>query len=388
MKENKFIIFILLISLSFSLKAQEKKLDIQSYLSSLQSVMFDSVQNYWINDNLLHNRVNIKYYPNDKITANLEFRNRFMWGQSIQLNPFYAQNVSVDNGIVDMSWNLLKGNSYLLNTSVDRAWLQYSQEKIDIKLGRQRINWGQTFAWNPNDIFNSSSFFDFDYAEKPGSDAIRIQYYPTSTATIDFTTKIDANEKITSALLYRFNKWKYDFQFMSGVLNQEDACVGFGWSGAIKNMSLRGEASFFQPLDNLTDTVGLGIVSISADYSFKNESMLMVEAMYGNFPKISSAGFLDFYSAPSSVKNLSITRYNFMAQYSYKFSPLLNASIAAMVMPEIKGFYAGPTLTYSLKENLELSVIAQVFSGEFPNSLGNIARQNFFMGFLKLKGDF
>ena len=77
-----------------------------------------------------------------------------------------------------------------------------------------------------------------------------------------------------------------------------------------------------------------------------------------------------------------------MAQYSYKFSPLLNASIAAMVMPEIKGFYAGPTLSYSLKENLELSVIAQVFSGEFPNSLGNIARQNFCMGFLKLKGDF
>ena len=377
-----------MISLSFSLKAQEKKLDVQSYLTDMQSVMFDSVQNYWINDNLLHNRVNIKYYPNNKITANLEFRNRFMWGQSIQLNPLYAQNVSVDNGIVDLSWNILKGNSFLLNTSIDRAWVKYSQEKIDVKLGRQRINWGQTFAWNPNDIFNNSSFFDFDYAEKPGSDALRIQYYPTSTTTIDFTTKIDANEKITSALLYRFNKWKTDFQFMGGVLNQEDACVGFGWSGAIKNVSLRGEASFFQPLDNLTDTLGLGIISISADYSFKNESMLMVEAMYGNFPKISSVGFLDFYSAPSSVKNLSVTRYNFMAQYSYKFSPLLNASIAAMVMPEILGFYAGPTLTYSLKENLELSVIAQVFSGEFPNALGKIARQNFYMGFLKLKGDF
>ena len=32
-------------------------------------------------------------------------------------------------------------------------------------------------VWNPNDLFNAFSFVDFDYEERPGSDALRIQKY-------------------------------------------------------------------------------------------------------------------------------------------------------------------------------------------------------------------
>lgn len=32
-------------------------------------------------------------------------------------------------------------------------------------------------AWNPNDWFNTYNYFDFDYEERPGTDAIRVRVY-------------------------------------------------------------------------------------------------------------------------------------------------------------------------------------------------------------------
>ena len=153
--------------------------------------------------------------------------------------------IDTDNGFVRLSDNLSKGNSYVLNSKIDRAYIDYTKDKFQVTIGRQRINWGQCFTWNPNDLFNAYSFFDFDYVEKPGSDAIRMQYYSTNTSTFEFAVKADNNSKVTSALLYRFNKWNYDIQFLGGLLNEQDYVVGTGWSGNIKGASFRGEISYF-----------------------------------------------------------------------------------------------------------------------------------------------
>lgn len=391
-----FLNLILIISFTLSSLAQSdtlskktSKCSFDGYISNMQSVMFDSINRNWISDNLLHNRLNFSWFPTPSFTATLQLRNRFIWGETVKYSPNYSNQIETDNGYLDMSWNLLSEQSFIFNTSIDRAFVQYSKGKFDLKLGRQRINWGQTMVWNPNDIFNNYSFFDFDYVERPGSDAVRLQYYPGSASTIEIAAKVNSAEKITTAALFRFNKWNYDIQFIGGLLNEQDYIVGAGWSGAIKSVSFRGEASYFQPKENFSDTNGLAMASISFDYSFKNSSMILVEGLYGNFAKNTGLGFMDVYSAPSTVKNLSFTKYNVLAQYSYPVTPLLNVNVSGMYMPEIKGYYAGPTISYSLKDNLDLSIIAQVFSGEFPNAFtGKKQRINFYLGFVRLKGNF
>ena len=52
----------------------------------------------------------------------------------------------------------------------------YRDNKINFRIGRQRINWGTTTIWNPNDIFNAYNFLDFDYEERPGMDGGKFQY--------------------------------------------------------------------------------------------------------------------------------------------------------------------------------------------------------------------
>ena len=108
--------------------------------------------------------------------------------------------IDTDNGYINLSDNILTGKSYIFNSRIDRAYIDYTKDKFQLRIGRQRINWGQCFTWNPNDLFNAYSFFDFDYVEKPGSDAIRIQYYSTGTSTFEFAVKADNNHKVTSAV--------------------------------------------------------------------------------------------------------------------------------------------------------------------------------------------
>jgi len=56
---------------------------------------------------------------------------------------------------------------------------------------------------------------------------------------------VDSGNELTVAGLYRFNKWGYDIQFLSGFVNGDDIVIGTGWSGTIGNLSFRGEASWF-----------------------------------------------------------------------------------------------------------------------------------------------
>src|SRR5210317_1168395 len=94
---------------------------------------------------------------------------------------------------------------YALTTTIDRLWLQFTFGNLEIIAGRQRINWGQTLVWNPNDIFNSYSYFEVDYPERPGSDALRFQYYTGDASTIEVAAKIDSAKQVTAAGYFRFN---------------------------------------------------------------------------------------------------------------------------------------------------------------------------------------
>jgi hypothetical protein len=347
--------------------------------------MFQSLNGDWTIDNLIHNRLNFKWNnKSDNFKAVLELLNRLIIGESVSTIPEYAKMIDTDNGYVKLSDNPAKGNSYVLNSKIDRAYIDYTKDKFQLRIGRQRINWGQCFTWNPNDLFNAYSFFDFDYVEKPGSDAIRLQYYTINTSTFEFAVKADNNNKVTSAFLYRFNKWNYDIQFLGGILNEQDYVIGTGWSGNIKGASFRGEISYFQPRRNFSDTTGIMVVSLGTDYTFKNSFMIQFEALYNQSRSSGVTNFVDFYNESLSAKNLSFTKVTFMLQGSYPITPLFNVSLAGMYFPKLYGIFLGPSLTYSITNNIDFSFIIQSFAGQLVKG----QTEHFDFGFLRLKWSF
>ncbi len=181
MLKNSIFIYLMVFSFCFSGHSQEieRPITLNGYVTTMQSSTFDSLSGPFLNENLIHNRLNFKAYVNDKITFAAEFRNRLFTGDMVRYGRPYTGLIGDDDGVIDMSWNIIEEQSFLLNTTVDRLWFDLHYSKFQVTLGRQRINWGQTFVWNPNDIFNAYSYFDFDYIERPGSDAVRFQFFPS-----------------------------------------------------------------------------------------------------------------------------------------------------------------------------------------------------------------
>ena len=374
-----FIIFTL-VNRSF---AQNSNFSFRGYISNMQTVMFEEIDQDWASDHLIHNRLNFKWYFSDNVTADIEIRNRFIYGDFVKMIPGYNTMIDNDQGWVDMSFNILEENSFLMNSNIDRAYLDIYFGKLQVRAGRQRINWGRTFVWNPNDIFNAYSFFDFDYVEKPGSDAVLVQYYTGFSSVAQAAVKINRNDKVTAAGLYQFNKWGYDFQFLGGILNSEDWILGAGWAGDIKGAGFRGEISYFHPKENFSDTSGTFMLSLSWDYTFKNSLNIRTEFLYNGFDQ-NISDFGDYYFQTLSVKNLSFTDYSVFAQVSYPFNPLFNGGFSAMLFPSMSGFYIGPDLGISLTDNMDISFILQHFNGEFTEG----TREKMTLAFLRLKWSF
>ena len=379
-----FIVVLAALPAAFAAWSQESRkiVTLDGYVSAMHTVTYDSLSGPFINDNLIHNRLNFKGYVNKNITLAAEFRNRLFTGDMITRIPAYADMIGEDPGLVDMSWNIAREQSFLLNTTLDRLWADFNYGKFQARIGRQRINWGQTLVWNPNDLFNAYSFFDFDYVERPGSDAIRLQYYPGAASTLEVAVKGDNQNRITAAALYRFNRWGYDVQFLGGYVNSSDAVIGTGWSGAFGSVSFRGEASWFQPVSNFSDTTGTGLLTIGFDKSFRNNSIAQVQVMLCNNP-VNPGSFTNFYYGTLSAKELAFSRFTAFGSFTWPVTPLFNATLSAMWFPDLKGYYAGPSFDYNVASNVDLSLYWQHF-----DSRTEAAAEKINMAFLRVKISF
>jgi hypothetical protein len=361
---------------------EEKPFMVKGYLTSLQSAVFDSVSGPVLFENLLHNRINLRYDAGSRFSFAAEFRNRLFTGDMVRSDAAYADRMGSDNGFLDLSWNIFSENSFLLNTTVDRIWASYKSEKFQVTAGRQRINWGQTFVWNPNDIFNSYSFFDFDYTERPGSDAVRLEYFPSFSSAAELAVKYDSDDNITAAGLWRFNTRGYDIQFLAGYANGEDIVFGTGWSGSVGKNSFRGEVTGFFPSADSSKGNNTVIATMGLDRVFGENSNVQVQFMYCNNP-ISLSDFGSFYSGNRSAKSLAFSRFTAFGQYTHALTPLASAGVSAMWFPDIKGWFAGPSFDFSLSDNTAFSLLWQHFRG---NPGGDRMRMN--LGFLRIKYSF
>jgi hypothetical protein len=286
---------------------------------------------------------------------------------------------------VDMSWNVALGNSYILNAAIDRLWLDYTHSKFQVTVGRQRINWSQTYVWNPNDIFNTYSYFDFDYEEKPGSDAVRLQYFTSPSSRAELAVKAEKNGVITGAALYRLNHWKYDFQGLAGVYTQSDLVLGLGWAGQIAGGGFKGEFSWFRPFKNFNDTTGVFLSSVEYDYTFRNSLFIQFEGFYNsNVTNASNILISQYNPELLNAKNPFLNGFSIFSNISYPVTPLISLALAGIYNPSNKMYFIIPTFTFSLMNNLDLSVIAQSFQSYDPALYGYLQTSVF----IRLKGSF
>jgi len=378
---------IVLLGLSANIFGQDleaSKFDFKGYLKYLTSVNFQDVNEDWMTDQLLHNRLEFRYYPSEKWTIDLEMRNRLFFGEQVEfLNSIdtidYPGYIQDDGGFFNLSHNWAKGSSYILNTTIDRFFIDYASGNWQVRAGRHRINWGQNLVWNPNDVFNAYSYFDFDYEERPGTDAVRVQYFTGYTSAAEFVYQLGESVDDMSFMgLYKFSKWNYDIQFLGGVVKR-DIVIGTGWSGDIKGGGFRGEFTYFHDKDSIGEANGQLVASISGDYTFPNSLYLHASVLYNSKGSTGDIGFFNpTIVRETSAKYLTLSRMNLFSQLSFQISPLWRGDIASIVNPYDGSFFVGPGAGYSLSDNMELLLFAQLFVGDKGTEYGGIGKLFYF----------
>ena len=344
---------------SDSLK-KDRKFTVNGYIKYLEQISFVSdITNLQTLD-LLHNRLNFKYQPSDHFTFRLEVRNRIYYGDEVKTYPGFASLVTGGDGTLNLSENWLNSHAMLFNSTIDRGSAEYITGKWDITLGRQRINWGISTVWTPNDIFNTFNYFDFDYEERPGTDAARVQYNlsPSSSFDAAFSPGRTASQNV-GALMYHFNKWGYDFQAFSGVYRQ-NFTAGAGWAGNIKDAGFKGEVSYFAPGRGGADSASIA-ATLSVDYAFKNGIYVMVSGLYNKLGTDSLLNITQLTASTLSAKNIFPFKYTLFTEIAYSFSPIFKASFGGMYSLSGNSLIILPTLTYSISDNWVLDLIGQSF---------------------------
>ncbi len=337
--------------------------DLRGYVKNMQTYQMADL-NYISHNNLIHNRLNFRVYPNDAWTIGLEFRNRVFTGDQVHFNPFFTQSVDFDDGLVDLSFLWLDEPGIAGLTQIDRGWVRWTNDQWDVTIGRQRINWGLNAFWNSNDLFNTFNLVDFDYEERPGSDAVRIQRFFKDYSSFELAIAPSKHDSTwVGAGMYRFNRGTYDFQVLAGWWN-EDIAIGGGWAGNLKNAGFKGEITYFHPQEQL-DSFGALSASISVDYVFKGNLYVMGGILYNSLGADSTLNFAALANSaivsttPPSAKNLMPAKYSALLSVSKPITPLINGSLVGIYSPGVNLLFLMPSLSVAVANNWEFSIFGQ-----------------------------
>lgn len=380
------VILMLMLSILFivpqSLPGQSMKdieFDLKGYLKELGGLSFSNDLSTLRYDNIIHNRLETSLQLSDNLEFRADLRARMFNGWTVENTNGYAEVLSNDPGFVDLSYNLVETDHTIINSAIDRLHLSYFKGDFEFHAGRQRINWGRTMVWNPNDLFNTYAYLDFDYEERPGADAIYGRYSWSYASSIEAGFKPGRTSKETvAAILTRGSLGEYDLQAVFGYY-REQLVIGGGWSGYLNLAGFKGEWSYFIPVDDDKTTgsedpllpdnglddenASLSFV-LGTDYMFSNSLYMNAEVLY-NGGYESRATPVAALNRPPSAENLFIAQTGYFVNGSYPMTPLTQVSMGIMGSFSKSMVIFIPQISHSLTSNTDLLVIAQILEGSY-----------------------
>jgi hypothetical protein len=333
-------------------------------------------------DHLLHARVNGKLFLTEDVRIAAEVRNRVYYGESVEKVPGFFSSLRADHDAANADVIWWRGNSSLGYSELDRLSVEARSGRTQLTVGRQRIAWGTALVWNPTDLFNPLSVLDIDYEERPGVDAIRLQYFSSEVTKLEVVVKPGktfARRVIAGKLL--LNRWEYDLHLLGGIQGNAPF-VGGAWAGDIAGAGFRGEILTKQvsgdapwvPLRNLWSTS----VAISGDYTFPTNTYLHTEVLFNDRGVTDSAGA--FLPAARLLGLLSPARWSLYQEVAFDVHPLVRMSGFLIMNPEDRSSVLVPSIAWSALENFDISFFGLLFAGRAGTEYGEYGQSLFFRG--------
>jgi hypothetical protein len=322
---------------------------------------------------------------------------RFRWQQMLDVGPNLHAEVWLDTEMLagsflqseeydisrlierrtwlDLDWRVASDSRFTLDQRLFRAFATYYAGKAQITVGRQRIAWGTGFAWNPTDLFNPFNPAAIELDEKSGIDAVHL-----SLATGDFShleaAYAPSSDRAASSAAAKLvsHRGEYDFSVMGGYF-RDDWVVGGDFAGYVGDAGLKGEAALTFPQDGNAYVR----LTLTLDRSFRGDYYAFVE-YYLNGQGTTDKSEYDFRQLLTG-NVFNVARDYAAVSVSKAVTPLFTASVYALVNIDDQSALVGPSMTYSLRENMELGGAVYLFAGKGDTEFGQ--QKNAYFGYLQ-----
>lgn len=338
----------------FYYKGYTKSLSILANPDNLDFVQ--NIQNF-------HNRneVEIQFIKG----LNLHIHNR---------NLFYTGNFQLAQGAIgdwlengatdryDLSLLPINRGATVLLSSLDRLYLEWIWGNWELRVGRQRVNWGIHSLWNPQDIFNSFSFLDFDYEERPGSDVLSLKYYFDWATHLEAVYRPSGNTELDHeyGLLLRTLWAGTDIQGSLGSI-QNYYSTGLGFARNLGQQSVKLETNYFIPKED-GEEAELS-VAVSYEASTKKGWIFLAAFLHDATPEDVGIGdALSFIQRPSAIQLYPYeNNFLFSVFKPIKGRLILNLS-SVLSLEEHWPLVIVPTISYELSDDWNIDLVGQILA--------------------------
>jgi hypothetical protein len=395
----KRLILIIFTIFSFQLNAQLSDWEYGGYVKNLATYIDGTYEGLSSDigkfQDIFQGRLNVDWYPANELIFSSQSRHLFKYQENNYLTTGFFNQLSRSSYYFDLTWEAIEENDYTFFSEFDRLNMLWSTGDLEVTIGRQRIAWGTCLVWNPTDLFNAANILDFDYPERPGSDAVKIQYYVDETSAIEFAfSPGKTSEEVIYAGRYKTNFWNYDFSVLAGwQLNTLK--IGGSWAGDIADGGFRGEIVYSKPdidvklpsdpnmaafilpgnLPKLNLDRPYWTTTISYDYTFENSLYLHTEWLYNELGSTENSGSRRFETLYTG--ELSPSRHSLFFEVAYDITPLLRGDIFFIVNPTDDSWITAPSFTYSVATNWEIYLLAFPSEGKAGSEFGGFPAQYF-----------
>jgi len=351
-----------------------------------------------LNDHLIHTRLNSRWFIQDNLTTAMECRLRSISGDSPAKFPGFRSTIQSAYEFGDLDVFLWDKHRSLGYAEIDRLYLEYNRNNLQITLGRQRVAWGTTLVWNITDLFNPMSVLEFDYEEKPGSDALRVQYFTGPVSRLELVIKPGEDKfGTTVAGLWATNAFEYDL-YILGAYFQDRWTLGGAWAGAVLDGGFRGELKLIEamsdchndlpnlytkcPIPYYRDKGSIISATISVDYTFSNSFYVHTETLYNSNGLKENAGL--YLPDAQRAGMLSPSRWSLFQEFAYDLTPLVRTSIFAICNPDDQSSVIVPMIDWSIITNWDLTLVGILADGKEYSEFGGYGSS----GFVRIKFSF
>ena len=306
-------------------------------------------------------RLELKGVVTQALAIDLQYDNELLLGDYLGTQQFRMQKDQPPPTYWSAQANHVEHRRAYGQHRLHRASVTASLGNTDLRFGRQRIAWGTGRFWSPLDILNPFSPTALERAERIGVDALLVEHRidALSRAAFVYAPQHDARDA-SAAAMWHANRAGMDYTLVGGRFRR-DKVLGVDIAGQIGTAGIRAE---------LTRTVrenasGHVRALVGVDHAFANTLSVSGELFHDGSGAADRRQY-DFAALLSGrVQNLA--RHYFGASASYEFTPLLKTRHDLVLNLDDGSRYYSPTLTCSLRSNLEATLGAQLFGG-FPGS--------------------